>query len=75
MNLLNCTGYTLKEGKVSAQGSAGLGLIDIARESTQPMKWDFVAIDDVKSFFMFSAATKERDDVPVEGINQPLSFP
>jgi hypothetical protein len=61
--------FTLKEGKVSDQGSAGLGLIDIARESTQPMKWDFVAIDDVKSFFMFSAATKERDEVPIEGAN------
>jgi hypothetical protein len=59
--------YTLKEGKISPRGSAGLGLIDIARESTQPMKWDFVAIDDMKSFFMFSAATKELDDVPIEG--------
>jgi hypothetical protein len=65
--------YTLKEGKVEAEGSAGLGLIDIARESTQPMKWDFVAIDDVKSFFMFSAATKERDDIPIAGISQTIN--
>jgi len=64
--------YTLKEGKISPQGSAGLGLIDIARESTVPMKWDFVAVDDKKSFFIFSAATKERDDVPIEGTNTVL---
>ncbi len=64
--------YTLKEGKVSPQGSAGLGLIDIARESTQPMKWDFIAVDDYKSFFIFSASTKERDDVPIEGTNTVL---
>jgi hypothetical protein len=65
--------YTLKEGKVSPQGSAGLGLIDIARECSQPMKWDFIAIDDVKSFFMFSAATKERDDVPIEGNSSTIN--
>ena len=64
--------YTLKEGKVTAIGGAGLGLIDIARESTKPMQWEFAAVDDTKSFFMFSAATRERDQNNWNSRPEPL---
>jgi hypothetical protein len=53
---------TLKEGKTTARGGAGLGLIDIARESTTPMKYEFVAVDDHKSFFLFSASIRENNN-------------
>lgn len=55
---------TLKDGKITSGGGAGLGLIDIARESTRPMQWEFSAYDDMKSFFIFSAAIREKDMIP-----------
>lgn len=41
----------LKDGKETEGGGAGLGLIDIARESNEKIKYDFIRIDNEKTFF------------------------
>ncbi|MFH1321982.1 MAG: SiaB family protein kinase [Bacteroidota bacterium] len=41
----------LKEGKSNVNGGAGLGLIDIARESSDKLEFDFTTIDKKTSFF------------------------
>jgi hypothetical protein len=41
------------EGKLSAKGGAGLGLIDILRKTGQQLKYDFVPLDDDYHFFIF----------------------
>ncbi len=46
---------TLKEGKVTHKGGAGLGLIDIARESSTKLEFDFIEIDKNKHFFILQA--------------------
>ena len=41
----------LKEGKETEHGGAGIGLIDIAKECTNPIKYNFYKIDQNKQFF------------------------
>jgi len=43
----------LREGKITEGGGAGLGLIDIARESSDKMEFCFTKIDEAVSFFSF----------------------
>lgn len=43
---------TLKEGKLSDKSGAGLGLIDIARKSGNPLEFYFEKIDNNLSFFI-----------------------
>lgn len=40
-----------KEGTGNEEGSAGLGLIDLARKASEPIQYDFIPIDGVFSFF------------------------
>ncbi len=47
--------HTLKEGKVTHMGGAGLGLIDIARESASQLEYDFFKVDNQKQFFTLQA--------------------
>ena len=47
---------TLKDGKGTEQGGAGLGLIDIARESTSKLGFEFIPHDDDVSFFVLGAS-------------------
>lgn len=42
----------IKEGKISAKGGAGLGLIDIARKTTGKHDYHFLPHDDENSFFI-----------------------
>lgn len=42
----------MKEGKISAKGGAGLGLIDIVRKTERPLEYQFTLIDDKYSFFL-----------------------
>jgi len=42
---------TLRKGETSAEGGAGLGLIDIARESSARIEFEFTPINDELSFF------------------------
>ena len=41
----------LKESEISTKGGAGLGLIFIARKSSEKIGFDFIPIDDQSSFF------------------------
>lgn len=41
----------LNNGEMSEKGGGGLGMIDIARKSGQPLKFEFSPIDDRHSFF------------------------
>ncbi|MGD1844338.1 MAG: SiaB family protein kinase [Salibacteraceae bacterium] len=45
---------TLAEGKVDEVNGAGLGLIDIRRDTTNPLEFTFLPIDDSTSFFSVS---------------------
>ena len=41
----------LNNGQMSAKGGGGLGMIDIARKTGQKLKYNFMPIDDMYSFF------------------------
>jgi len=43
----------ITRNKLSEKGEASLGLIDIARKSSQKLKYRFQRIDDQSSFFLF----------------------
>lgn len=49
----------LSEGKMSAKGTAGLGMIDIARKSGQPLEYEFTPINDKTSFFSLGVKIAE----------------
>lgn len=42
----------IKEGRMSAKGGAGLGLIDIARKTEEPLSYQFLQLDDERYFFI-----------------------
>ena len=43
--------HILKNGKLSHKGTAGLGLIDIARKSGNKLRYKFITVDEEYSFF------------------------
>ena len=47
---------TLRSGVTTKTGGAGLGLLEIARESHDSLLYDFTEIDDSTSFFSLIAA-------------------
>ena len=42
---------TLDNGSVSSKGTAGLGMIDIARKSGNKLEYEFLEVDEEFSFF------------------------
>lgn len=42
----------IKEGRLSAKGGAGLGLIDIARKTGETLNYQFLQLDDENYFFI-----------------------
>ena len=50
-NLNNLYRKYLREGRVTETGSAGLGLIDLARETDDKIQYDFAQINEQYSFF------------------------
>jgi len=46
---------TLREGKITEGGGAGLGLIDVVRESSSKVEYELIEIDEHKSFFSLLA--------------------
>lgn len=42
----------IREGKLSAKGGAGLGLIDIARKIGEPLNYQFLQLDENSYFFI-----------------------
>ncbi len=51
----------LKQGKLSSDGSAGLGLYEVARKSGRPIEFSFSAIDDEHVFFELKVYVKVED--------------
>lgn len=49
----------LNEGTMSEKGTAGLGMIDIARKSGKELEYDFSAINDNLTFFSLSVKIEE----------------
>jgi len=49
----------LNEGTISDKGTAGLGLIDIARKSGQKLEYEFTPINDTLTFFSLSVRIEE----------------
>ncbi len=49
----------LNEGTMSAKGTAGLGMIDIARKSGKKLNYDFSSINDNLTFFSLSVKIEE----------------
>jgi len=43
---------TIKEGTISEKGGAGLGLIDIARKTSNPLEFQFLPMDEEYSLFV-----------------------
>jgi len=42
----------IKEGRISEKGGAGLGLIDIARKTEEPLEYQFLQLDQDSFFFI-----------------------
>ncbi len=42
----------IKEGRISEKGGAGLGLIDIARKTEEPLEYQFLQLDQDNFFFI-----------------------
>lgn len=49
----------LAEGSMSSKGTAGLGMIDIARKSGEKLEYDFQTINDKTSFFSLTVKIAE----------------
>ncbi|NDV01235.1 SiaB family protein kinase [Pseudoroseicyclus tamaricis] len=45
----------LRDGETTAGGGAGIGLIEIARRSTTPVGFDFLKMEDGRTFFAIEA--------------------
>jgi len=46
----------IKNTEISDKGGAGLGFVDMARKSGQPLEFDFLDMDDKHSFFCLKTA-------------------
>lgn len=49
----------LSEGNMSSKGTAGLGMIDIARKSGEKLEYEFLPINDRTSFFSLTVKIAE----------------
>ena len=49
----------LSEGSMSSKGTAGLGMIDIARKSGEKLDYEFLSINDKTSFFSLTVKIAE----------------
>lgn len=50
----------IKEGKLSAKGGAGLGLIDIARKTGETLNYQFLQLDDDNYFFILKVGINAK---------------
>ena len=53
--------HQLKHGKLSDEGNAGLGLLEIARKTTDKIKFDFEKNDDATSFFTLFVTVNSKE--------------
>ncbi len=53
--------YRLKHGKLSDEGNAGLGLLEIARKTTDKIKFDFEKNDNSTSFFTLFVTVNSKE--------------
>ena len=57
----------IKEGRLSTKGGAGLGFIDIAKKTGNPLHYSFISIDDEFSFFIISSKiSRTQDDIGID---------
>jgi hypothetical protein len=57
----------IKEGRLSTKGGAGLGFIDIAKKTGNPLDYSFISINDDYSFFIISSTiSRNQDDTGIE---------
>ena len=49
----------LADGQRSDKGTAGLGMIDIARKSGQKLEYHFLPVDDVSTFFSLNVKVEK----------------
>jgi len=63
---------TLQNKKISQQGGAGLGFMEMVRKTKEKLDFDFVEISPERSFFYFQLRLKDREDdnSPSIGIQQ-----
>ena len=55
--------FKMRENAISEKGGAGLGFIDIARKTGNPLEYHFEPIDAVSSFFLLkSRITKGQSE-------------
>ena len=52
---------TLQNKKLSQQGGAGLGFMEMVRKTKEKLEFDFVKIDENRSFFYFQLRLKDKD--------------
>lgn len=48
----------IKNTEISDKGGAGLGFVDMARKSGQPLEYDFLDMDDSNAFFCLKTSIK-----------------
>jgi len=53
---------TLQNKKISKQGGAGLGFMEMVRKTKEKLDFDFVELDADRSFFYFQLRLKDRPD-------------
>ncbi len=53
---------TLQNKKISKQGGAGLGFMEMVRKTKEKLDFDFVEIDDDRSFFYFQLRLKDNPE-------------
>jgi hypothetical protein len=57
----------IKEGRLSTKGGAGLGFIDIAKKTGNPLNYSFISVDDDFSFFIISSTiSRTQDDIGID---------
>lgn len=51
----------LNEGQMSEKGTAGLGMIDIARKSGEKLDYNFLDVKDTTTFFSLAVSVPETN--------------
>lgn len=66
---------TLQNKKISQQGGAGLGFMEMVRKTKEKLEFDFVKISDTRSYFYFQLRLKNSSDdnspaIGIEGVKR-----
>jgi hypothetical protein len=64
----------LTEGGFSEKGGAGLGLVEMARKSGQPLQFDFKKVNDRLSYYYLQIKMKGKIDMPADQMTSDVSL-